>query len=254
MEDIFTEFPNLGENIINEIDQKSLTNFRMASRKICKFLVSGKFLWKQIILKNIEKYREESWKIIFKEETPVQVIQELAKVICKIKSSLEITPLHVAVWSGNLEICQFLLQNTLDKNSKDGHGKTPLHWAATKGYSEICRILLENHVDKNSRDNIERTPLHYAVQQGHSKVVNILLKNQVDKNPVDNLSGHTPLHLSAFWGYLEVSRILLENEVDKNPRDKISGQTPLHIAAKEGHSEVCNILIKNEVEIGKSIF
>ena len=47
-------------------------------------------------------------------------MREVAKTICKIKSDLKgAVPLHVAAWNGNLEVFQYLFEDSLDKNSKN---------------------------------------------------------------------------------------------------------------------------------------
>ena len=53
MEEVCTRFPHLARDIIKKIDHLSLTRFKVASRDICKFLESGRFIWKQMISKDI---------------------------------------------------------------------------------------------------------------------------------------------------------------------------------------------------------
>ena len=53
VEDICCRFPHLAEEIMKQIDYQSLTNCKLANRDISKFLDKGRFLWKQMILKNI---------------------------------------------------------------------------------------------------------------------------------------------------------------------------------------------------------
>ena len=54
MEEICIRIPLLAEDILKEVDNKSLANYRMISREICAFLDNGRILWKQMILKNIQ--------------------------------------------------------------------------------------------------------------------------------------------------------------------------------------------------------
>ena len=67
----------------------------------------------------------------------------MAMAICKIRDPLSLNgaaPLHVAAWSGNLDVFQYVFETALDKNPRDNEGLTPFHWAAFKGHLEICHI------------------------------------------------------------------------------------------------------------------
>ena len=46
-------------------------------------------------------------------------------------------PLHAATCEGYLDVCQFLIENGMDKDLKDSLGNTPLHTAAYHGQSEV---------------------------------------------------------------------------------------------------------------------
>ena len=54
------------------------------------------------------------------------------------------TPLHIAAYNGQLEICRFIVQNVEDKNPKNHQGRTPLHNAAYKNQNVICELILQN--------------------------------------------------------------------------------------------------------------
>ena len=60
-----------------------------------------------------------------------------------------ITPLHSSAYTGNLEVCRFIVENISDKNPGDSHGCTPFHYAASKGKLDVCQLFLENLNDKN---------------------------------------------------------------------------------------------------------
>ena len=109
---------------------------------------------------------QDQWKKILR-KTPLYIIKEIAMAVCKItsihpgqsvlgcricKARLKIealekhysifhqgkafqrfhhvennTPLHVGAWIGNLGVCQYLLNNTIDNNPRNKDGETPLH-------------------------------------------------------------------------------------------------------------------------------
>ena len=75
------------------------------------------------------------------------------------------------------------------KSKKD---KSLLHFAALRGLYEVNKILLEQKVDKNSKNEDVTTPLHLAdkhgstplllaVSYGLSKICKILLEDMVEK-------------------------------------------------------------------------
>ena len=49
-----------------------------------------------------------------------------------------------------VKVCKLLIENQVDKNSRNNNGETPLHWAAGKDYSEVCKVLIDNFVEKKS--------------------------------------------------------------------------------------------------------
>ena len=54
------------------------------------------------------------------------------------------TPLHAAIFSGNLKVVQLLVERGADVNAADARmGQTPLMRAAASGKKEITRLLLQ---------------------------------------------------------------------------------------------------------------
>ena len=79
MEDLGRRFPLISEIILNNVDDKSLTNFRKASRDNSNFLDNERFYW----IRNIKRYSanfeefQESWKKVIN-KTPVDFLKNLA--------------------------------------------------------------------------------------------------------------------------------------------------------------------------------
>ena len=82
------------------------------------------------------------------------------------------SPLHEAAVTGKPEIVRMLL----GKGAKpmvfevQNHG-TPLHIACFHGNLEICQLLVKAGADINARDREHLTPVWHARDQGHLKVV-----------------------------------------------------------------------------------
>jgi len=73
--------------------------------------------------------------------------------------------LHAAAAAGLVRICARLIAEGLDIDEKTGDEQvTPLHLAAASGELEVIRLLLDKRADPNARDGRDRTPLYAAVQ------------------------------------------------------------------------------------------
>ena len=79
MEDLGRKFPLISQIILNNVDDKSLTKFRKASRKNSNCLDNERFYW----IRNIKRYFanfeefQESWKKVIN-KTPVDFLKDLA--------------------------------------------------------------------------------------------------------------------------------------------------------------------------------
>jgi hypothetical protein len=148
MEYICRRFPVLGEMIYERVDYQTLTKCQEADRKTCEFLKNGRFLWVQIIRKNItplNQYREE-WKIIIK-KTPVHMIRPIAKELCRLTKQL----------------CRLTKQCNLGNNDLHINGMAPLHCAVRHCKIEVYRYMFEKALEKNPTDPKGLTPLIYQL-------------------------------------------------------------------------------------------
>jgi len=104
-----------------------------------------------------------------------------------------LTPLHFAVSGNNLAIIDLLISRNADMNAINLWGGSLLHCATLGGTPAIFQTLLDRGCDPNSRDNEGKTPLHYAALSGNLPVAGLLLDRGCDPNSRDN-EGKTPLH------------------------------------------------------------
>ena len=253
MEELSNRFPHLASNILNEINDQSLFNFKESSREINNFIVSEKFFWIRIIRNyrgNLVKFKESWNKTINK--SSVDFVMELSQATYRFftkKSSRfekQWHPLFIVGDQECLQLFKCIFEKVDDKNPKGYEGISVLNLAAQEGCLNICKFILENVDDKKilDEDNRGSTPLHRAAQSGHVEVCKLLL-NHLEDNNLGNNEGRTPLHTAAFSGHLEVYKVLMDVVADKNPRSRCHfGDTPLHNAAHEGHLDICELIVK----------
>ena len=72
-------FPLISQIVLNNVDDKSLTNFRKTSRENSNFLENERFYWIRRIKRYFSNFEEfqESWKKVIK-KTPVDFLKDLA--------------------------------------------------------------------------------------------------------------------------------------------------------------------------------
>ena len=153
--------------------------------------------------------------------------------------SMGLSPMHEAASEGRLNTIYSALEED---------GALPIDIAAKNGHLEICQYLITNTVHKNPRNNIDgTTALHVAARFNQLEACNLIMKSVVDKNP-ENLNGQTPLHLAANAGHLEICKLLIDSVVDKNPGHNLRW-TPLGEAVASGHLQVVKLIMNNVEEV-----
>jgi palmitoyltransferase len=160
----------------------------------------------------------------------------------------DITPLHLAVITGRVPACAYLIEQGAQVNAFGGSvPATPLQWAARKGLVEVIDLLIQHGANPrlvdpqdfscvhsvthssdywallyilcqpdiavDERDNMGLTPLHWAAQQGDKISVEVLLNFGANPNLVDR-NGLTALHWAASGGNRTCISRLLEVGAD----------------------------------------
>ena len=150
-------------------------------------------------------------------------------------------------WGHYLDLTRLLLVHGAEVDSQDDGLLTPLHLASCKGLLKVAEILLELGANVRMRNNDGRTPLHCASQYQHLDIVRLSLTHGADVGARDNTQS-TPLHLASCEGSFEVAQLLLEHGADVHVRDDRGG-TPLHDASWGGYIEVMQLLLEKGADV-----
>jgi cytohesin len=124
---------------------------------------------------------------------------------------------------------------------------TALHWAAASGNVEAVRFLLAPPVEADARAarNNNFTPLHSAAMQGHAAVCEVLLGAGAGVNVQTDPQGYAPLHSAAFAGHIEAIRVLLAHGADRRLVN-YRGERPADTARRTGQAEAVRVLEAQE--------
>jgi len=115
------------------------------------------------------------------------------------------TALHFACREGHLDIVKVLLLNQADFKARDyKSGWNCLDFAVFWGQLEICQLLLEYKMLVNEPDSDGSVPLHKAVLKSDLKITKFLLDKGANPN-LKNKEGFTPMMLA---NNLEIRQIL----------------------------------------------
>lgn len=155
-----------------------------------------------------------------------------------------------AAGHNNLQLSQFLLQQSADPDLPNGYGRTAAEmlwersFAGHLGPEDTCRIgiMLKDH------DNVET----WRFSTLHKIVLGLVYRDLRSELDVSTASlnagdswGRTPLCWAAIRNDLNSLNILLEFGADSNATDE-SGHTPLHFVQS---AEVCTALLAAKINI-----
>ena len=173
---------------------------------------------------------------------------------------------------GQTEVVQFLIENGVDVNLKNGDGATPLHSAVFLGRVDVAKLLLENGADVKARNNDGATPVDVlSVDWETTAFVCSLIgidieeaeiavmkkgRNEIAKLfGVDGVLGEAGafsaqrLSEAAFTGNIAAMKQMLADGADPNTKDPQSGSTLLATAALMGHTKIVALLLEHGADV-----
>ena len=268
MEEILRRFPHIGEQIFEELDNKSLAKCRQADRSWKTFIDDQKFPWIRKIRFCSLDSKEPLEKILKK--TKLDIVKELAEValslcLCKFKNKMGFDVYrrktgHILHFAAMIGYEEFFKEKNIskfnEKNPDTPSGQTPLHIAAEKGYLSLCQLIIQNLKAENPNTNPildyvegdrgDENPLWLAYYEDHLDICKLIMENLTDKNPEYNEEGETALHIFAQRGRLDICEIIIKDIAkEKHPSDYL-GKTPFHDAAsKPGDLSICQLIIEH---------
>lgn len=186
-------------------------------------------------------------------------------------------PLHIAVYKGNFNIVQLLIDNHACLNVKNDDGDTALHHALKYKQPDIAKLLIENDIDLSMKNSSLDTYLHCAIYYRYSDIARILIEKGVDIDAINSYkytplifaikernidiarlliaknaktyitTGYlceTALHKAIYYGNISIIKLLVEKSIDINIKNK-EGDTYLHYAVYKGRKDIEQLLIDN---------
>ena len=231
LEEIFWRFPHIGELIIEQLDNQSLTKTREVNKWWQSFVENEKCFYIRKIQEHIYISNVSVRKKLRKET--VQSLKELESFSRKtnIFTNKYCIREHIT-GPASVEDRRNEVFHYLPYESKDN---------VTYYAMLLAKIMLENMKDKNPLSKCGNTALHEAASCGNLPMFKMILNYTENISPRHELLRHTPLHNAAEKGHYEMCEFIIEHVQDLNPVT-CWGKTPFDLAEKKGHKKICELL------------
>ena len=171
------------------------------------------------------------------------LIEQGSNVYSRTKNDMNC--LHVAALCGCLQICKILLENyNFDINFKDDEERNVLHFSVESGDIKLCQYIIEKGIDIFSKKKDGINCLHIAALKGHLHLCKTLLENYNFNIHMANDSGMNALLFAAEGGDLELCQYLVQKGGDVNITT-MNNMNCLLAGASQGHLRFCKGLLEN---------
>jgi hypothetical protein len=167
-----------------------------------------------------------------------------AKVNTREESYSKITPIFLAVETGDLEIVQMLLDAGAKVKVRSASKETPLMRLDQDATAELVELLVRYGARVNAADEDGRTALLHAVEYSTPTAAQALIAAGADVNAADN-EGVTALMKAADRGDIDTARALIAAGAYVNARDKQGDNAWVYT----DDSEIEDLLLSFGIEI-----
>ena len=202
----------------------------------------------------ISKRKKEELLHLATKNGQVSLIKNLLKTKVDINAlnAEGLSPLHLAVIEGNIEVTNLLISEGANIEIKDSKwGSSPLLYACQNGRTKLVQMLLQNGANINSKSYDGSTAIHFAAQSGKTDLVIFLQQMGFDINS-QNDSQQTPLMFAIMADDINAVTLLISLGADVDHGRNCLKPTPLHCAAsfKSGQQDkIIQILIHRGAHI-----
>ncbi|KAG7376050.1 hypothetical protein PHYPSEUDO_014560 [Phytophthora pseudosyringae] len=155
--------------------------------------------------------------------------------------------LHAAVWEGQLDVIQFILEAGESPDTSADNGLTPTMMAIMHLSLMTMRCVFRDGVAVRRNLVVD---CRHLVEEGVKlaiATVKLLLSFGADVDAQDQ-TGKTALHCSTSDDVYEVAKFLLDAGARIDEQDK-NGKTPLHYCIQEGGLLVTNLLLSTGANV-----
>jgi len=164
-----------------------------------------------------------------KNDAALQLVREGADV--NAAESNGTTPLHYAVYQGDLPLVNSLIAAGADVDTVNNYGSSPMSEAATLGDYDIMKALLEAGADPESTNNYNQTALMIVARTNKVETAKLLLEHGADVNAKESWQGQTAVIFAAGQSQPEMLKLLLDAGADPDARS-IPNQRDRQISAE----------------------
>ncbi|KAG8753175.1 hypothetical protein FRC14_006356 [Serendipita sp. 396] len=163
------------------------------------------------------------------------------------RSTLDMTALQHAAYTGNESVAHLLLEAGANVNTHAGTYGHALQIASMEGKHAMVLLLLKKGANVNAVGGKYGTALQAAADNAHNAVMESLLQRGADVNVEGGRYG-SPLQAACRRGHLHSVQLLLERGAKVNRSIGYYG-TALHAAAKQGSLEIVKILLEQGADV-----
>jgi len=146
---------------------------------------------------------------------------------------------------GDVDTIRELLRVGADMNAVDYDGRSAFAMACYEGSYKVVELLLDEGVEKDTKNRWNKTPLNEAMSNRQGPVVELLLQWKANTDPDQALS---ELSSAATQGDLEEIKRLVNSKTDPNVGD-YDHRTALHMASSGHHLAIVQYLLDNQADV-----